>query len=48
MKFRNPFNRRSPEETARLALHRAWERELARAVTTSQRQEIDAIFARHL
>lgn len=47
MKFSNLFSRRSAEEIERIKMQRAWDRERSRAVTTSQRQEIDAIFARH-
>lgn len=39
---------RTPEEIERASIQRAWDRERSRAVTASQRQEIDAIFARHL
>ena len=48
MKFNSLFSRRSAEEIERMKLQRAWDRERARAATASQRQEIDAIFARHI
>jgi hypothetical protein len=44
----NIFSRRSAEEVERAKIQRAWDRERSRAMTPSQRQEIDAIFARHL
>ena len=44
----NIFSRRSAEEVERAKIQRAWDRERSRAMTPSQRQEIDAIFARHI
>jgi hypothetical protein len=38
---------RSPEEMEQRSVLKAWDRELARATSPSQRAEIDAIFARH-
>jgi hypothetical protein len=34
--------------SARRQIHREWDRQRARAMTPSERAEIDAIFSRHL
>lgn len=37
-----------PEAARRRQIHREWDRQRAAALTPSERQEIDAIFSRHL
>lgn len=48
--FASMFDRepKNPEAAHRRQIHREWDRQRARALSPSDRDEIDAIFARHL
>lgn len=48
--FASIFDRepKNPEAAHRRQIHREWDRQRARALSPSDRDEIDAIFARHL
>ena len=48
--FASVFDRQplSDEAATRRHIHREWDRQRARALTPSDRAEIDAIFSRHL